>query len=440
MPPTILLATLGSLGDLYPVLSLARALRDRGAVARLALAPDDCAVAADWGLPATPVGPSRAEMSRRLGMSGDDIARSVLRDPGPLLNGVLLPMLADLARETESLARGADAVAATTFALHAALAAERRGLPLFPLLLQPMVMFSALDPPRASAFRLAVPQPGPAGRLWNRGLIALAHGVLRARHRRALTRIRAGLGLPPQPGTPLVDHGAAVPARLGLWDPRFAPVPADAPSRTVATGFPPSPPGALPPEVAAWLDAGPAPLVVTLGSIAHALAGPRFWDEAAALARRMGRRAVLLHGEAAAPRGDGLLALRYAPHAPLFPRAHAVLHHGGIGTTSEAIRAARPQLVLPVGGDQPDNAARLAGLGLAATLPARRFTARRAERVLAPLLARFDTDRADAFAATVRGRDGAAAAAALILDRIGARRVGSKPAAGRSGTERTGHP
>ena len=417
---TILLATLGSLGDLYPVLSLARALRDRGVEARLALSPDDVAVAARWGLDATPVGPSRAEMSDRLAMSVDDIAASILRDPGPLLSRVLVPMLPDLVRQTDPLARGADAVAATTFALHAPLAAERAGLPFVPVLLQPMLAFSARDPARASAFRAMVPDPGAAGLAWNRAVIALAHATLRLRHRRGLDRVRAGLGLPPLPGTPLIDPGGRVPARIGLWDEAFAPVPSDAPPRLVAAGFPPAPPGALEPAVARWLDAGPPPLVVTLGSIAQALAGPAFWDEAAALARRTGRRAVLLHGHAPAPaaRGDDLLALGYAPHAALFPRAHAVLHHGGIGTTAEALRAGRPQLVLPVGGDQPDNAARLERLGVAATLPARRFTAARAEAALTGIEARFDAARAGGLAAGIRARDGAARAADAILERV----------------------
>ena len=279
-----------------------------------------------------------------------------------------------------------------------------------------MLAFSALDPPRASAFRLATADPGPVGRVWNRGIIAAARATLRLRHGRDLAAIRAGLGLPPQPGTPLFDHGAAMPARIGLWDPAFSPVPPDAPAGLVATGFPPAPQGALDARTVAWLDAGPAPLVVTLGSIAHALGGPRFWEEAAALARRMGRRAVLLHGAVPAPPATAdILPLPYAPHAPLFPRAHAVLHHGGIGTTAEALRAGRPQLVLPVGGDQPDNAARLVRLGVAATLPARRFAAARAHAALNALEAGFDAEAATRLAATIRARDGAEAAAAIVL-------------------------
>jgi UDP:flavonoid glycosyltransferase YjiC (YdhE family) len=419
-PPrgAVVLTTIGSLGDLYPVLAVARALEEMGTEARLALPPDDCEVARRWGLPATPFGPSHAELTERMGMTRDEIAESVLRDPSRLTNRAAIPMLGRLVPELEEIARGAGAVAGTTFALAAPVAAERMALPFVPLLLQPMLTFSALDPPRLGPFRLAVPRPrGRVALAWNRTVIGAARLVLRARLRRRLDGARRGLGLGPQGGTPLLDYAGHVPMRLGLWSQRFAPLPGDAPADLRAVGFPPAPPGALPPEAARWLAEGPPPLVVTLGSIAQGLAGPAFWDEAAAMARAMGLRAVLLHGEARAPKGPDLLPLAYAPHAALFPQAAAILHHGGIGTTAEALRAGKPQLVLPVGGDQPDNAARLVRLGLAATLPARRFTAQAGRAALEGLVDRFDHVAAQAVAAEIAAEDGAVQAA-LHLTRV----------------------
>ena len=414
----VVLSTIGSLGDLYPVLSVARALELTGLEARLALSPDDCETARAWGLLATPIGPSRAEVARRLGVTPERIAADVLRDPGPMVREVLTPMLPALTARIDPLCEGASAVAGTTFALAAALAAERARLPYVPLLLQPMMAFSALDPPRAGAFRLARPDPGPLARPWNRAVLAAARAELRRRHASDLSAVRARLGLPPQPGAPLVDHGADVPLRIGLWDERFSPVPPDAPAGLKALGFPPSPDGDLDMATSRWLDDGPPPLVVTLGSIAQTLAGPAFWTEAAALARAMGLRAVLLHGPATPPApAPDLLALPYGAHSALFPRAAAIVHHGGIGTTAEAIRSGRPQLVVPVGGDQPDNAARLERMGLAATLPARRFTAARARAALDPLLARFDYGAALALGEEVAATNGAGEAA-LHLARI----------------------
>jgi UDP:flavonoid glycosyltransferase YjiC (YdhE family) len=153
---------------------------------------------------------------------------------------------------------------------------------------------------------------------------------------------------------------------------------------------------------------------VTLGSVAHGLIGAGFWDEAVAMARAVGLRAVLLHGEAEAPSGPDVLTLPYAPHSRLFPEAAAIVHHGGIGTTAEALRAGKPQIVLPIGADQPDNAARLQDLGVAATVPARRFTAALGAEALSRLLDGFDHVEAQTLAREIAGTDGAAEAALLL--------------------------
>ena len=90
----------------------------------------------------------------------------------------------------------------------------------------------------------------------------------------------------------------------------------------------------------------------------------------------MGRRAVIILTE---PRNrpaslpEGVIAFDYAPFSVLFPRAAAVVHHGGIGTSGLAMQAGRPMLVVPFAHDQPDTAERLARLGIARTIPSRRY-------------------------------------------------------------------
>ena len=46
------------------------------------------------------------------------------------------------------------------------------------------------------------------------------------------------------------------------------------------------------------------------------------------------------------------MAIETAPHASLFPRVTAVIHHGGAGTTAAGLLAARPTVVCPFQGDQ----------------------------------------------------------------------------------------
>lgn len=82
--------------------------------------------------------------------------------------------------------------------------------------------------------------------------------------------------------------------------------------------------------------------------------------------------------------------VRYASFAALFPRSAAVVHHGGIGTCAQALAARVPQLVMPMGFDQPDNASRLARLGVGETIRPARFTAARVAPALDRLLSAGD--------------------------------------------------
>jgi UDP:flavonoid glycosyltransferase YjiC (YdhE family) len=177
-------------------------------------------------------------------------------------------------------------------------------------------------------------------------------------------------------------------------------------------------PGALPPELDTFLAAGPPPIVFTLGSSAVGAAG-RFYHESAEAAARLGVRAVLLTGGFAANRPvrvpEGVLLVDRAPHQLLFPRARAVVHQGGAGTTAQALRGGCPMLVVPHSHDQPDNAFRVTRLGVARTLYPKRYTAARAAKELERLLGDPSYAlRARETAAIVAAEGGAEAAADAI--------------------------
>lgn len=234
---------------------------------------------------------------------------------------------------------------------------------------------------------------------------------------------RRELGLPAQ--SPLGDpfhrgqHAprgvlALFPALLGTAQP-------DWPQNVHRCGFARyAQPANLEPALAAFLDAGAPPMVFSLGSTAvHANAA--FLRESLQVARLLGRRAVLCTGSAAmrATLPSDLPAtvhcVDYAPHALLFARASVVVHHGGIGTSAEALCAGVPMLVVPHGFDQPDNAARLRRLGVAEVLPALSYRANRAAARLRRLLTQpgYGT-AAGALAQRVRQEDGAGCAADAI--------------------------
>lgn len=80
-------------------------------------------------------------------------------------------------------------------------------------------------------------------------------------------------------------------------------------------------------------------------------------------------RAVVTTGPVLEPiesGADRIQVLATAPHAQLLPRSTAVVTHGGHGTVTKALAAGRPTMVIPLGRDQGDNAARVvaAGAGL----------------------------------------------------------------------------
>ena len=88
-------------------------------------------------------------------------------------------------------------------------------------------------------------------------------------------------------------------------------------------------------------------------------------------AKRLGRRAVLLIGdERNLPRSlpEGIIALDYVPYQSLLPRACAVVHHGGVGTTSQGLLAGVPTLIVPFAFDQSDNAEHARKVGTSRTL------------------------------------------------------------------------
>jgi len=107
---------------------------------------------------------------------------------------------------------------------------------------------------------------------------------------------------------------------------------------------------------------------------------------------------------------------QYLPYSSAFPRAAAVVHSGGIGTLAQALAAGRPQLIVPVAFDQPDNARHAVALGVARSVPFRKATASAMSRELAALLHGPDYAlRADHIAQTIVAEDAAGVACDALL-------------------------
>jgi hypothetical protein len=233
-----------------------------------------------------------------------------------------------------------------------------------------------------------------------------------------LNRVRRGLGLPRRRDL-LISEFIRPGLNLGLWSPHFrGPRPGD-PQGGVICGFPwfddHHDHQADDDQLDAFLNAGDPPIVFTLGTAAVHVPGD-FYASAAASAHDLGRRAILLIGrkEYAARYCNlppTIRAFTYAPFTTLLPRAAATVHHGGIGTTAQALRAGRPTVVVPLAHDQFDNAARVKRLGVSETVPHRRADRRALTEALSTVLDRPDVaDRAANLGQRIRAEHGAARA------------------------------
>jgi sterol 3beta-glucosyltransferase len=90
---------------------------------------------------------------------------------------------------------------------------------------------------------------------------------------------------------------------------------------------------------------------------------------------KLGIRGVMITGSgmlANTQSSDQLYSINSIPHDWLFPRVHAVVHHGGAGTTGAALQAGVPSVIVPFAVDQPFWAGRVEALGVGGTSIARR--------------------------------------------------------------------
>jgi UDP:flavonoid glycosyltransferase YjiC (YdhE family) len=411
----IVIVTYGSLGDLHPAIALARGLQARGHDVAIASSEPSRALLDAAGVPFIPVRPDLSPNDQALiqrimdGWRGSEV----------LLREIVYPAVRAMYEDLAAIAPGVDLFIASELACAVAIVGERLRVPWAYFSLSPISFFPTHDPshlPGPSIVRL-IQSGGPAV---NRFVVRLAK-IASYSWWKPVRRLRRELGL--SAGQSPLFHGKFSPhLNLAMFSSVLQPPQPDWPPHTVQTGFllhDDSGSGAqartLPAEVEAFLSGG-EPIVFTLGSAAVNLAGD-FYTQSAAAAELLGRRALLLTGNNPTPLQlpPSVLAWDYLPYAQVFPRAAAIVHQGGVGTTAQALRAGRPMLVMPFAHDQFDNADRVCRLGVARQIARHRYTAKRAAAELAPLLADAHyRETAGRLAGRVQVESGVAAACTAI--------------------------
>lgn len=375
-PVRVLLATLGTRGDVQPFLALGVGLRKAGHDVAILTCPRFESMVLRQGLPFHRLDEAllelldtrqgRAMIGRISSVAGAlRILPGVLRQVGPIHRRIV----SDAWQAVEAFRPDLIVHSTKVFCMPAF--AARLGIGCMHVLFYPFMVPTATEP-MAGLPRL------PLGGGYNRATYRLVAG---------LARLGAGpfLGDWRRQFDPEGRSRDSVPLRISsrrplpilhAASPSLCPPPPDWPAHAVTTGYWFMPEDASTPAVdeeapaalREFVASGPAPVYIGFGSMAGVdpERTTRIVVEAVERARV---RAVVSTGWGGLTR-DSAQALKgkvfpvdAVSHDWLFPRVAAVVHHGGAGTTTAGLRAGRPTLICPFGVDQPWWGRKVAALG-----------------------------------------------------------------------------
>jgi vancomycin aglycone glucosyltransferase len=353
----VLLSTIGSRGDVQPLVALALELREFDQEVRLCAPPDFRGWIDTLGIPFVPVGPE----VRPFAISSPPVVRA--RPSPEQMRQIAEATVATQFEVIPAAAEGCDIVVgggALQIALRSV--AEQRGIPYVYASYCPISLPSSHHRPPAWRGDSAPDGPADNRKLWAEDAQRWndSWGV-------ALNSHRASGGLAPVADvrSHIFTHTPWLAA-----DPTLAPWPEPADPNVVQTGawiVPDRRP--LSEELETFLEAGETPIYLGFGSIR---APQDLSQNMIHAARALGRRAIVSRGWADLSRLDDepdCLSIGEVNQQALFQRVAAVVHHGGAGTTTAAARAGAPQVVIPQHYDQHYWAQRIAHLGIGSAHP-----------------------------------------------------------------------
>lgn len=384
----VVIATMGSWGDIFPAIGLAKGLIEAAHEARIAASPAYEELMQGEDLEFSGIGPvlgfpeyasDPKILSGRLGGFAGF---------AHLFRRFIFPALDRYVDDLAASIRDADLLLAHPALVAAPVAAEYVGVRWATLSVFPGLIPTAYWPPAPTRVSLG---SGRSAGVIHRAAWAAAKFNMARLFDRHVNRARRRLGLPAVSNAFFAPVQSANPY-LVMASPAVIHRPADWPATVTLTGFItwdrvgsfPEPAG-----LAQFLSAGPPPVLVTLGA-SSSLDPQDFYRHAAEAVTRLGHRALVLTGptptEVDLPDDPAVFATTFAPLSLVAPRCMAAVHHGGVGTTIGLLRSGLPQLVIPRGFDQPQTALRMTGLGVARSLAWRRESTERLARELRALL------------------------------------------------------
>lgn len=365
-----LLTPFGSGGDVNPFIWLGKLLQARGHEVELITAPMFREHAEQAGLSFTGVG-DQAEFEAI--MHHPHLWKPLRGTSLVFEHGgrYMLPFYQAIAQKVEP---GKTVIVAPLQMFAARLAREKLGVPLVNVHLQPACFLSVYDTPvffTGGGWLNRVPR-------WIKQCVFALPNPVVAKLMPSLRQACKELGVPP-PRRPVPDWMHSPDANIALFPDWFAAPQPDWPPHTEAVGFPLEDLKGhftLPPDLQRWLAQGTKPVLYSPGT-GNAQA-KKFFQEGINACAKLGLRALVgtrFPDQLPSPLPEDVRHFEYLPFSELLPQVSVLVHHGGIGTMSQAFAAGVPQLVMPMAHDQPDNAARMAKLDAGEFLSPRQFTA-----------------------------------------------------------------
>ncbi len=203
----------------------------------------------------------------------------------------------------------------------------------------------------------------------------------------ALNELRAKHGLSPDPELEMLRRYLVLsPFPPSFRDPAF-------PLPPTAHSFRPPAPKDIGKTLPVWEAQLPGSPIVyfTLGTVFNMESGDLFIRVLSGL-RKLPLNIVATVGPFIDPRElgpqpDHIIIERYIPQESILARCSLVVSHGGSGSVSGALAYGRPLLLIPMGADQPLNAARCLQLGIARVLDPITATPDRVSAAVSEILA-----------------------------------------------------
>jgi UDP:flavonoid glycosyltransferase YjiC (YdhE family) len=378
----------GSFRDLHPYLAVAIEMKKRGHDVLVATSEVYRAKVEGEGLRFHAVRPDLREILDHPERF-DDIMHA-LKGQERLFRGVIMASVREMFNDLRAGVAGCDMLVSHVAMSAAPVVAEYLSIPWVSVVLQPAVLWSATDASYFPITRGALRRSPAFAHLFFRFVRILTNNWMRP-----LYDLRRQLGLPVEGKHPLFEGQFSSLGTLAFFSQLFAKPQPDWPPNSIATGFAfydklDADSAGLSSEMEEFLDRGEAPIIFTLGTSAVHVRS-NFYEVSYRAAEKLGKRAILLVGpnfesRMKLPSTGNILVANYAPYSQLLPRGAATVHSGGIGTTAQALRAGKPQMVMPFSHDQPDNGDRVRRLGVGAMVPRRDYSVSRLCRELTELL------------------------------------------------------